>query len=56
MFLLRVIEVFVILIDKYQSVPHILHKLGIFRDFPPIVLSLQNLHNYNYNSTSWSLI
>ena len=56
MFLLGVIEVFVILIDKYQSISHILHKLGVFGNFPPTVLSEQNLHNYNYNSTSWSLI
>ena len=56
MFLLRVIEVFVILIDEYQPVSHIQQKLRIFRNFPPTVLSEQNLHNYNYNSTSWSLI
>ena len=56
MFLLRVIEVFVILIDKYQPISHILQKLGVFGNFPPTVLSEQNLHNYNYNSTSCCLI
>ena len=56
MFLFRVIEVFVILIDKYQSVSYILHELGIFGNSPPTALSLQNLHNYNYNSTSCCLI